>query len=168
MRFPYFGGAPKTPAENMQLRSQVADFVRQRGSAKPPNPPRDVILQSGPRGVFAVWSLPSGAATDIAGWRIYRDNESTLLDKIPDRGTRQYLIPASAGSTPPTVNVFISSVNALGVESTKVQAQGKATTEAAAPSLPSAPAGYSQGGGSDITGGIGSRNIGNGGSGQNQ
>lgn len=155
MRFPYLGSYPKSPDQALQVRLQVTDFVRQRGVNIPPAPPRDVIVQPGPRGVFIVWGLPPGNTSNIAGWRIYRGDENTLLDKIPDRGTRNYLVPASAGSSPPSTNIFVSSVNALGVESSKVQVQGKATTEAGAPSLPSVPAGYSEGNGSDTSNNIG-------------
>lgn len=159
MRFPYLGSYPKTPDQALQVRLQVTDFVRQRGVNAPPAPPRDVIVQSGPRGVFIVWALPPGDATTIAGWRIYRGDENTLLDKIPDRGTRNYLVPATSGSTPPTVNIFVSSVNPLGVESAKVQAQGKATAESGAPSLPTPPPGYTSGNGSDISNHIGTSRI---------
>lgn len=155
MRFPYLGAYPKTPDQALQVRLQVTDFVRQRGVNVRPAPPRDIIKQSGPRGIFIVWALPAGDTSAIAGWRIYRGDENTLLDKIPDRGTRNYLVPTTAGSTPPTTNMFVSAVNALGIESVKVQAQGVASVEAGAPSLPSAPPGYSAGNGSDISNNIG-------------
>lgn len=161
MRYPYSGTKIQTPDERWQTRQQVTDFVRQRGTEKPPAPPRDIIPQSSSRGVFLVWALPPGQNQDIAGWRIYKDDENTLLDKIPDRGTRKYFVPASSGSTPPTINIFVSSVNSLGVESAKVQVQAKATAETGAPSIPSVPTGYTQGGGSDTTGGLGTRTISN-------
>lgn len=159
MRYPYYGPLPKSPGEALQQRLQVTDFVRQRGTIKQPAPPRDIIAQSSARGVAVAWGLPSGSNTDIAGWRVYSGDENTLVAKIPDRGTRQYTVPANSGSTPPTTNVFVSSVNALGVESAKVQIQGKATTEAAAPALATLPAGYIQGNGSDLSGGLGTRTF---------
>jgi len=157
MRYPYSGVQPKTPAEQWQTRQQVTDYVRQRGTSRQPNPPRDVQVISSARGVLVLWSLPPGDATDISGWRVYKDNESTLLDKIPDRGTRKYFVDATSGSTPPTINIAVSSVNQLGVESTKVMATGKATAETGAPAIATTPASYTSAGGSDITSGIGTR-----------
>lgn len=84
--------------------------------------------------------------TDITGWRIYKDDESTMYAEIRDRGTRQHFIESSAGASPPTGNFFISSMNVLGIESQKVQVQGKATVESGAPVMPPSPPGYTQGG----------------------
>jgi hypothetical protein len=141
------------------MRLQVTDFVRQRGTSKQPAPPRDLIAQSSARGVSVVWGLPSGANPDIAGWRVYSGDENTLVGKIADRGTRNFTVPANSGSTPPSNNIFVSSVNALGVESPKVQIQGKATVEAGAPALAVPPAGYIQGNGSDLTANLGTRTF---------
>ena len=154
MRFPYSGTKTQTPAERWQTRQQVTDFVRQRGTEKRPNPPRSIIPQAAPRAVQITWGLPPGDASDIAGWRVYSGTESNLVGKISDRGTRQYLVPATAGQS---INIFVSSVNALGVESTKVQVQASAITEAGAPSLPTVPSGFTEGLGSDISSGIGTR-----------
>jgi hypothetical protein len=127
-------------------RANAAEIVRTRGTSRKPRPPRNVICQSGPRGILVTWNLPAGYTSDIQRWRIYRDNESTLYHELTDRGTRQFFIEATAGSTPPTVNVFVSSLNNLGVESAKVQAQGAAAAEAGAPAMPSAPPGFTSGG----------------------
>lgn len=137
------------------LRTQAADLVRTRGTSRKPAPPREIILQSGPRGVLLSWSLPAGMFTDISGWRVYKDNESTLYAELKDRGARQHFIEATSGATPPTGNFFISSVNLFGVESQKVQVQGKSTVESGAPPMPPSPPGYTQGdagGGNTSTG----------------
>src|SRR6185312_622763 len=123
MRFPYSGTKTQTPSERWQTRQQVTDFVRQRGTEKQPGPPRSIIAQAAPRAVQVTWGLPPGDATDIVGWRVYSGTENNLVGKIADRGTRQFLVPATAGTT---INIFISSINALGVESTKKQIQGSA------------------------------------------
>ena len=78
---------------------------------------------------------------DNIGGGVYKQDESRLFEEIRDRGVRQKFIESTAGATPPSVNVFISSINALGVESTKVQGQGSATAEVAAPVMPDATTG---------------------------
>lgn len=128
--------------QRQTARAQAADVTRTRGTAQVPQPPRDIICQNGPRGLLATWNLPTGFNSDIQRWRVYKDSEDTLYADINDRGTRQCFIEATSGSTPPVVNIFVSSVNNLGVESRKVQAQGQAATEAGAPSMPSVPPGY--------------------------
>lgn len=127
-------------------RSQAADDTRTRGTAQKPQPPRNIVCQNGPRGIFVTWNLPTGFSTDIQRWRVYKDDENTLFQEINDRGTRQCFIETTAGVTPPVVNVFVSSVNALGVESQLVQVQGTAAVEAGAPPMPNVPPGYNQGG----------------------
>lgn len=155
MRQPYqASGGQQTYGERIRSRQQATDFIRQRGTEKRPSPPRGIITQSAPRGVQISWALPPGDASDIAGWRIYKGDENTLLDRLPDRGTRQYIVPATAGAT---VSIFVSSVNALGVESTKVQVQGSAISESGAPAIPSLPADSGSGQGSDLTSGLGTR-----------
>lgn len=143
-------GIGMSTAQKQLIRSQAADVTRTRGTARKPSPPRDIQVQSGPRGLFVTWGLPSGFNTDIQRWRVYKDNEAVLYAEINDRGTRQCFIEATAGSAPPVTNVFISSVNSLGVESQKVQAKGSATTEAGAPSMPGVPPGYTSGSGAGI------------------
>jgi hypothetical protein len=156
VRTPYFGKNPAT-ADEAFLRRQVAtDFVRQRGTAKQPNPPRDIIPQSAPRGIYLTWGLPPGDATDIAGWRIYSPDENTLVGQLSDRGTRSFTVPATAGSNPANINIFISAVNSLGVESTKVLTTGKAIAESGAPTQPSVPPGFTVGAGSDLGKKVGS------------
>lgn len=135
-------GIGMSTQERQNARAQAADVTRTRGTAQVPQPPRDIICQPGPRGMLVTWNLPAGFNNDIQRWRVYKDDENTLYADINDRGTRQCFVEATSGATPPTVNVFISSVNNLGVESAKVQAQGKASTEAGAPSMPSVPPGY--------------------------
>jgi hypothetical protein len=160
MRTPYFGKAPKDANEKFLQRSLATDFVRQRGTSQAPDPPRDLIAQSAPRGVYVAWGLPSGDASGIAGWRVYSPDENTLVGSLPDRGTRTFTVPSTAGSSPSSINIFISSVNSLGAESAKILVQGKASTEAGAPSQPSAPPGFTSGSGSDISGSIGSVDTG--------
>ncbi len=139
-------GVRVTTEQRQVARAQARDTTLTRGTAQVPQPPRDIIAQSGPRGILVTWNLPSGFNTDIQRWRVYKDDENTLYAEINDRGTRQCFIETTSGSTPPVVNVFVSSVNNLGVESQKVQQQGKAATEAGAPSMPSVPPGYNSAG----------------------
>src|SRR2546430_801782 len=138
-------GIRMTSEQRQVARATARDTILTRGTAQRPQPPRDIVAQSGPRGILVTWNLPSGFNSDIQRWRVYKDDENTLYAEINDRGTRQHFIEATSGATPPTVNVFVSSLNSLGVESQKVQAQGKATVEAAAPAMPSVPPGYTSG-----------------------
>lgn len=143
-------GVGMSTQERQNARAHAADVTRTRGTAQVPQPPRDIICQNGPRGMLVTWNLPAGFNADIQRWRVYKDDESTLYADINDRGTRQCFIEATAGSAPPVVNAFVSSMNNLGQESRKVQAQGQAATEAGAPAMPSVPPGYtatSSGGG---------------------
>lgn len=123
-------------------RSQASDMTIARGTGKLPLPPRDVFIQSGPRGILVNWIPAAGFTDDIAGWRVYKDNESSLFCQIKDPNTTQFYIETTAGSTPPVANVFVSSINKLGAESALIQAQGAALTEAGAPTMPGTPPGY--------------------------
>lgn len=138
-------------------RASASDMVRTRGVARTPGAARDLIPQPAPRGIFLSWSLPAGMTDDIAGWRVYKDDEKTLYVELHDRGSRQHFIETTAGATPPVTNLFVSSINALGVESRKVQIQGTALPESGAPAMPSSPPGYTSGrsGGGNTGGGTG-------------
>jgi hypothetical protein len=137
-------------------------FVRQNGTTARPQPPRNLQPQSGSRKILVTWDAPI-VADGIVGYKIYTDNEGSLLDSIYDPNVRQYSVPASAGSSPPTKNVFISSISKNG-ESVKVQIQGKASVEAGAPTDPTVPPGSAASGttgkklsidGSDLDSGAG-------------
>lgn len=118
-------------SQKQKARLQSEDYLRVRGTKQIPDPPRGIFLQSGPQGFLVSWSLPANFS-DIVGWRIYKDDETSLFQEIRDRGIRQKFVNSTAGATPPVVNIFVSSVNALGVESAKIQAQGSASADAAA------------------------------------
>ena len=114
-------------------------WARSNGTSGRPDAPRNLQAQAGSRKVLVTWDAPV-VATGIVGYRIYKDNESSLLDSIYDPNVRQYSVPASAGSSPPTINMFVSSISKRS-ESVKVQIQGKATAESGAPADPSPPSG---------------------------
>lgn len=160
LRFPYMNPSELSQSQVYRTRQQATDFIRQRGTSDQPGAPRDIIVQASALSVLISWSLPAGDSSDISGWRVYTPDEGTLAPggSIQDRGVRQLSVPGTSGLA---LNVFVSSVNALGVESTKVQAQGTSAAFAGAPPVPSAPPGYSSTGGSDTTGGLGPRTIGN-------
>lgn len=160
MRTPYFGKTPKDANEKFLQRNIATDFIRQRGTSQAPNPPRDLIAQSAPRGVYVAWGLPPGDASDIAGWKIYSPDENTLVGSLPDRATRVFTVPATAGASPPNINIFVSAVNSLGAESAKILVTGKASAESGAPSQPSTPPGFTSGSGSDTSSGIGTIDTG--------
>jgi len=139
-------GVGMNSQQRQLARTQATDMTRTRGVARVPSPPREIVPQSGPRGVLVTWSLPAGYSDDIAKWRVYKGDENTLYQEIADRGTRQCFVEVTAGSTPPANNIFVSSINLLGQESPKVGVQGTAEVEANAPPMPGVPPGYNQGG----------------------
>lgn len=148
-------GVNMTQQQRYVARATARDATLTRGTAQKPQPPRDIIAQNGPRGILVTWNLPAGFNSDIQRWRVYKGDENTLYAEVMDRGTRQHFIESTSGSTPPSTNIFVSSVNNLGIESAKVQVQGQATVEVGAPVMPSVPPGYTDsgsGGGNKNTG----------------
>lgn len=128
---------------NMTTEKQTtSDFLRTRGSTRLPQAPRDLIAQSAPRAVFLTWGLPQ-VFFDIVGWRVYKSDENTLFTEIRDRGNRQCMVESTAATTSPVSNFFVSSLNAAGKESQKIQVQKAALNEAGAPATPGSPPGYS-------------------------
>jgi hypothetical protein len=144
------------PVDNIAERVKAADLIRVRGTPKIPPPPRDVVAQSAPRGIFLTWNLPT-AYYDIVGWRIYKNDELTLFGEIHDRGTRQEFVETTAGSPSVTTNCFVSAINRYGKESVKVQVQGAAANEAGSPTMPNTPPQFNKGwaGGGNTTTGSG-------------
>ena len=138
-------GVRMNSVQRQDARATASDMVRTRGTNQRPGAPRDLQAQSGPRGILLNWRPPAGFSNDIAGWRIYKDDETSLFAAINDGGTTQHFIETTAGSTPPVTNFFVSSINQLEVESQKVQLQAKATVEAGAPTMPSTPPTYTTG-----------------------
>ncbi len=153
MRYPNY---PREvdPAERQRQRQQISLSIRLQGTNQKPQPPRDVRAIASARAVLVLWALPNPFG-DIAGWRIYKDTEANLYREISDRGTRQCSVECSAGTT---INVFVSSVNALGSpdgESQKVQVQAAATAEGGAPLVASTPPDVAATSGADTTSSIG-------------
>lgn len=152
MRFPNYNSRLSS-AENRRL---AEDYLRQSGTEQKPRPPRGLIAQPASRGFLVSWSLPEGSRNkEIVSWRIYKDNENALYKEIADRGNRQVFVESTGGNSPPKVAAFISSMNAYGRESNKVQIVSSAAVEVGvtAPPNPGAPPGYTAegGGGGDRT-----------------
>lgn len=141
MRFPGVWPVSSDPKIMIAEKVRTSDFLRTRGTVKIPSPPRDIIAQSGPRGVLLTWSNPN-QYSDVTGWRIYKGDENTLYTEIRDRGNRQCFVESTAATISPVSNFFISSVNSLGKESQKVQAQKAALNESGAPAMPGSPPGF--------------------------
>lgn len=130
------------------VKAQAADIVRSRGTGRTPGVPRDISLQSGPRGILVNWRGPDGFRDDIAGYRIYKGDENTLYAEITDPNTTQHFIETTAGSSPVVTNIMVSSINKLGVESPKtIPMQSQASVEAGAPAMPNTPPTYTDAGG---------------------
>lgn len=135
-------GVNMTAQDRAQARRDAQDTVIARGTDRKPDAPRDVVLTPAPRGLLANWRAPAFAAGDLAGFRIYKDDETKLFAEIRDPTATQHFVEATAGTTPPTTNIFVSSVSKLGRESAKVMAQGAAIAETGAPAMPTTPATY--------------------------
>lgn len=123
--------------QRQNARAQAADMTRTRGTSRVPFPPRDVVCQAGPQGLLVTWNYPAGFSADIQRWRVYKADENTLYAEIKDRGTRQYFVASTNGKV---VNIFVSALNASGVESPKVSGQG--TPSSATAAMPSVPPDY--------------------------
>ncbi|MBV9179878.1 MAG: hypothetical protein JO356_01085 [Acidobacteria bacterium] len=134
-------GINMTPNERIQARRDAQDTTITRGTDRKPDPPRDVIATAAPRGVLLNWRPPF-YATDLAGYRVYKDSETSLFAEIRDPLATQHFVDCTAGTTPPTTNFFISSVSKIGRESQKVMIQGSATAETGAPAMPVTPPTY--------------------------
>ena len=137
-------GVGMTTQQKQNARAQADDITKVRGTARKPGVPRDIFAQSGPRGVLLNWRLPAGLSSDVAGFRIYKDDETKLFAEIKDSSTTQHFIETTAGATPPVTNFFVSSINQLGIESAKVPIQSSATIEAGAPAMPVTPPTYTK------------------------
>ena len=143
---------PKDGNGNYLDATAATQFVRQNGSSAVPPQPRSLVAQSGSRKMLVTWEFPEAGFEQIAGWKVYVDNENSLFSTINDPNVRQIEIPSSAGSSPPTRNVFVAAINKSGIESNPVQVQGNATTEAGAPTDPTPPAGSAASGDTGATG----------------
>jgi len=135
-------GLRMSTEQRQVARAQAADMTRTRSTGRVPKPPRDVFVQSGPRGILLNWRPPEGFADDITGWRIYKGDESSLFAEIKDATTRQHFIETTAGAAPPITNLFVSAINQLGQESPLIPTQGAALVEAGAPTMPNTPPTY--------------------------
>jgi hypothetical protein len=131
---------PVNPQTGEYLDQQTAQaLIRHNGPSARPQSPRNLQAQSGSRSILVTWDAP--ILTDgVVGYKVYLDTELSLFTTLYDPNVRQITVPASAGSSPPARNIFISAFTKNN-ESVKVQIQGKATTEAGAPAVATPPAG---------------------------
>jgi hypothetical protein len=134
-------------------QAAAVQYFRVNGDNSIPDPPRNLQSQSGSRKVLVTWDAPV-ITNGIAGYKIYTDNEGQLLDTVTDPNVRQYNVPASAGSTPSVMNIFVSSFTNQQ-ESMQAQIKGSASVEAGAPADPSPPSGSGASGNGPTIGGGG-------------
>ncbi len=99
--------------ENAGTTLRVSGTTRRR-----PHPPQGIGGTVGLQEVTLTWTMPSNSS-DIAGWRVYKDDETKLIQSIKDPNTLTAIIKLSV-TTP--VGFWVSSVNAAGRESVKIQA----------------------------------------------
>lgn len=138
-------GIRMTTEERQTARQQAQDMTIARGTGRTPQPVRDVVVQSAPRGVLLNWRMPSGYSGDVAGFRVFKDTETNLFVEIRDPNTRQHMVDSSAGSIPPVTNFFVAPINKLGVQGPTVMVQSSALVEAGAPQFPGSPQSFGQG-----------------------
>lgn len=121
------------PPDYVQARPIIQKILKVNASSitplvstrRRPDPPRSLIAQAGSLEALITWNAPQ-KFDDIAGWRVYRDNEGNLVDAIFDVGSRQYR-PKLPANTPTAF--YVSSINNAGRESIKVQVIAKANTD---------------------------------------
>lgn len=147
---------PAQPILQRFVQETAATVSQVAGSQKRPDPPRSIIAQPGSLEVLLTWNAPYRNG-DISSWRIYKDTESNLVDTVADPNVRQARIKLPANTA---TAFYISSVNAAGRESIKVQIIAKANTDqlvvsggtsGTTPSLPPGYSGEPSGGGTSST-----------------
>lgn len=116
---------PQTPGA-MRARRQSGDLYNARGSASVPAPPRNILVTGGSKVLVVTWNAPVyPLSASVTGWRIYLNTESNLIGSISDAVLTTYQVGVSDTHKH---NIFVSSLNRMGLESRKVQAQGSATS----------------------------------------
>jgi hypothetical protein len=129
---------PAQPILERALQETAGTVLQVAGSTKQPDPPVSLIVQAGPLNVLLTWNAPFRLG-GVAGYRVYKDNESNLITAIHDPSVRQVTVPLPANT--PTA-LYVSCVNALGIESVKVLKIGSAGVSGTTP--PSLPPGYAK------------------------
>lgn len=135
-------GIAMSANDKFNARAQAKDMTHVRGTGRIPLPPADLIAQAGPRGVLLNWRKADGFTDDISGWRVYKGDEISLFQAIPDPLTTQCFVETTSAASPQAQNFFVSSVNPQQVESAKVGVQGMPIAESGAPSMPVTPPTY--------------------------
>lgn len=107
------------------IQEQAAAGTLLLGSSGRPNPPRNLIIQAGSQKVVLTWNGPQNMV-GIVGWHVWKDTENNLVLTIDDVTTRQAQIQLQSNTN---TGFFVSSFNALGIDSIKVQIIGKANTD---------------------------------------
>lgn len=107
------------------LQENAGAVIQVIGGRKRPDPPRSLIAQAGSLEALITWNSPQ-KDSDIVGWRVYKDNESNLLQAITDAVTRKIVVKLPSNT--PT-GIYVSSVNARGKESIKVFCLATANTD---------------------------------------
>lgn len=141
----YEQAAPIIQRAMREGASSVLPLVR---NSKRPDPPRNLISQAGSLQALITWNSPV-KSDDIAGWKIYKDNEGNLFTSIMDPDAHQVSVPLPANTS---TFVYVSSMNAAGRESIKVQVMATSNTDqivssgtsgGTSGSTPKLPPGYS-------------------------
>src|SRR5579883_1187670 len=95
------------PLLQRALQETAASVLPLVSSRRRPDPPRNLISQPGSLEALITWNAPI-KFNEVAGWRIYRDNEGNLVDTILDPNSRQYRpkLPANTATA-----FYVSAIN---------------------------------------------------------
>jgi hypothetical protein len=97
-----------------------------------------VQAQGGNSKLVVTWNAPEDDV-GVSRYNIYKDDENGFYGSVPV-SMRRYDVAVTSGTTPSASAVYVSSVNALGKESNKVQAIGTPVVDTGAVADPSPPA----------------------------
>lgn len=94
--------------------------------------------QGGNSKLVVTWNAPEDD-TGVVRYNIYKDDENGFYDSKP-ASVRRCDVAFTSGATPSAGSVYVSSLNALGKESNKVQAIATPVVDATAVADPTPPA----------------------------
>lgn len=121
---------PTTYSAAKPLLEQISKIVatvsrNSQGTRRRPQSVRSLTSQQASLGAVLTWNAPV-KTKGIVGFRIYKDNETNLLEEVRDPNRRQYRITLPAATT---ATFFVSSITAQGAESPKLPVVVSSTTD---------------------------------------
>lgn len=119
--------SPMLPAPPSMFPAALTPFEQERLPFRGiPQPPQSLRSESGSLEATLFWNSPQNLE-GIAGWRVFRGNESTLMFETKDPNLRQLKVKMAGGGAKEMF--YISSVSELGRESPKIGVLAASTTD---------------------------------------